>query len=135
MKKVSRDEFFRMPAGTLYSIVKNDDPTQEDGLYIKMDNGEPYDGGYVFNGAILLTPSIPIAGADIKWLYEYRRGEEIKSEIEYSDESSADFYDYEEVLVYDKEEVKRIIDLLQKICIENCGKDKNELERLLGEIE
>lgn len=131
MKKVNIDEFFKMPSGTLYSKVEENSCVQDNCLYIKMDNGRPSGDHYIFCGAINLTPRVVYNGVETKYLYDYKCGDEIKSEIDYSDESSADFYEYDEVLVYDKEEVERIITMLQKICIENYGKDIKTLEKFI----
>ena len=98
MKKVSREEFIRMSAGTLYSRVGKNCAEQSDSMHIKTDRGSQETYGWMFNGAIRITPCLKSddeLGYIDKWIPEYKTGEYISTEVNWSDEDSNDFDDDE----------------------------------------
>lgn len=65
-----------------------------------------------------------------KWLGDYQLNEYIKPEWSVGDDSSCDF-DYEDtIIVYDVEEIKFMIKLLQTLCIDHNFNDEEIAKRL-----
>lgn len=138
MKKVSKEEFIRMPAGTLYSIPRTDS-NYDSCLRIKMDAGEEYvdnwsgETRWSFLGTLPLNPDIPFdekTNCIEKWLDDYQLNEYIKPEWSIGDDSSCDFDENDTIIVYDKEEIKFMIKLLQTLCIDENFKDEEINNRL-----
>ena len=138
MKKVSKEEFIRMPAGTLYSIPSTDSNI-DSCLMIKMDTGisyvNPYDGKtqWGFLGTLQLNPDVPFdekTNRIEKWLDDYQLNEYIKPEWCVGDDSPCDFDENDTIIVYDKEEIKFMIKLLQTLCIDQNFKDDEINKRL-----
>ena len=132
MRKVSAEEFIRMPAGTLYSIPKSDS-NYESCIMIKMDTGYEYVDRWSgktlwsFLGTMPLNPGVPFDEETHrieKWLGDYQLNEYIKPEWCVGDDSPCDF-DYDDtIIVYDVEEIKFMIKLLQTLCIDHNFNDE-----------
>ena len=138
MRKVSKEEFIRMPAGTLYSIPR-EASNYNPGLMIKMDTGETYVDYYEgktlwsFLGTMPLAPDVPFdeqTNCIEKWLDDYQLNEYIKPEWSVGDDSPCDFDEDDTIIVYDKEEIKFMIKLLQTLCIDN-NFDNEEIDKRL----
>lgn len=131
MRKVSKEEFIRMPAGTLYSIPRSDSNC-DSCIKIKTDTGKEYtdnwDGKpyWHFLGTLPLNPDVPFdeeTNCIEKWLDDYQLNEYIKPEWCVGDDSPCDFDENDTIIVYDKEEIKFMIKLLQTLCIDQNFKD------------
>ena len=138
MRKVSKEEFIRMPAGTLYSIPKSDS-NYESCIMIKMDTGYEYvdkwSGKTLWNflGTMPLNPGVPFDEETHrieKWLGDYQLNEYIKPEWSVGDDSPCDFDSNDTIIVYDVEEIKFMIKLLQTLCI-NHNFDDEEIDKRL----
>lgn len=70
------------------------------------------------------------AGYIVKWLHDYQLNECIKPEWSVGDESSCDFDGNDTIIVYDKEEIKFMIKLLQTLCIDHNFDDEEIDKRL-----
>ena len=126
MRKVSKEEFIRMPAGTLYSIPKSNS-NYDSRIRIKMDTGHEYvdkwsgETLWSFLGTMPLNPGVPFDEETHRiekwlrieeWLYDYQLNEYIKPEWSVGDDSPCDFDCNDTIIVYDMEEIKSMIKLL-----------------------
>lgn len=110
MKLVDFETFVRLPAGTIFAPYK---PTcLEDGLAIKVDEGRDWDKseGYFdshsFNGVMSLEP----------WMDEnclFTPGDQEPASFEIYDGDNNDYRDYKMFLIFEEEDVNRLIRVLE----------------------
>lgn len=111
MKIVDFENFVRLPAGTIFAPYTP--CVLEDRLAIKVDEGRDWDEseGYFdshsFNGVMSLEP----------WLGDYsclfRPGDQEPASFENYDGDNNDYRDYELFLIFEEEDVDRLIRVLE----------------------
>lgn len=111
MKIVDFENFVRLPAGTIFAPYKP--CALEDRLAIKVDEGRDWDKseGYFdshsFNGVMSLEP----------WLGDYsclfRPGDQEPASFEVYDGDNNDYRDHEMFLIFEEEDVDRLIRVLE----------------------
>lgn len=109
MKIVDFETFVRMPAGTIFAPYNP--CVLEDNLAIKVDEGRDSYGSdnyesHWFNGVMSLEP----------WLGEsclFTPGDQEPASFEIYDGDNNDYRDYEMFLIFEKEDVDRLIRVLE----------------------
>ena len=110
MKLVDFNTFVRLPAGTVFAPYT---PCCLDGeLEIKVDGGKPFHSfymleGHFFNGTMVLSPWL----GDPTFLYE--PGDEAPASFEIYDGSNADYMEHELFLIFDENDIDRLIKVLE----------------------
>lgn len=112
MKLVDFETFVRLPAGTIFAPYKP--CVLEDRLAVKVDEGrdsvEPVDliyDSHSFNGVMTLEPWL----GDCTCLFE--PGDQEPASFEIYDGDNNDYRDYEMFLIFEKEDVDRLIRVLE----------------------
>lgn len=110
MKIVDYNTFVRLPAGTIFAPYT---PCCLDGdLEIKVDGGHAYESPYLpegwgFNGTMTLSP----------WFEDpcllLGPGDEAPASFEVYDGSNVDYRDYKMFLIFEDEDVERLIKVLE----------------------
>lgn len=109
MKIVDFETFVRMPAGTIFAPYKP--CVLEEGLAIKVDEGSGvkpswYQYSHSFNGVMSLEP----------WLGDsclFEPGDQEPATFEIYDGDNNDYRDYEMFLIFEEEDVNRLIRVLE----------------------
>ena len=125
MKIVNFENFVRLPAGTIFAPYKP--CVLEDRLAIKVDEGRDYDPNvylypHAFNGVMQLEP----------WMGDYsclfRPGDQEPASFEIYDGDNNDYRDYEMFLIFEEEDVDRLIRVLEWAKGGCAGDNPGEIE-------
>ena len=110
MKIVDYNTFVRLPAGTIFAPYTT--CSLEGELEIKVDGGHAYESPYLpegwrFNGTMTLSP----------WFENLSLllgpGDEAPASFEVYDGSNVDYQDYKMFLIFEDEDVERLIKVLE----------------------
>lgn len=110
MKVVDFETFVRMPAGTIFAPYTP--CVLEDRLAIKVDEGRDIDpvlyrDSHSFNGVMSLEPLL----SDYSCLFE--PGDQEPASFEIYDGDNNDYRDYDMFLIFEEEDVDRLIRVLE----------------------
>lgn len=112
MKLVDFNTFVRLPSGTVFAPYT---PCCLDGeLEIKVDEGRPIlspfiPEGHHFNGVLPLSPCF----GDDSTIYLYKPGDEAPASFEIYDGSNIDYRSHDLFLIFDENDIDRLIKVLE----------------------